>query len=184
MATILAERMSKFSGSPTSALIAKVAELKRQGKDIISLNVGEPDFGTPDYIKVAGIKAITDSFTKYTPGNGILELREEIIKKLKKENGIEYALNEVTTAVGAKQAIASTMMVIAGPGDEVLLPIPCWVSYTEMIRLGCFRNWHRAVVRRAAYGEPSSAFPVSLLQGHPDLTLTFTDYVAALSDGI
>ena len=135
MATILAERMSKFSGSPTSALIAKVAELKRQGKDIISLNVGEPDFGTPDYIKVAGIKAITDSFTKYTPGNGILELREEIIKKLKKENGIEYALNEVTTAVGAKQAIASTMMVIAGPGDEVLLPIPCWVSYTEMIRL-------------------------------------------------
>lgn len=127
--------MKKFSGSPTSALIAKVAELKRQGKDVISLNVGEPDFGTPDYIKVAGIKAIADNFTKYTPGNGILELREEIVKKLKNDNGIEYGLNEVTTAVGAKQAIASTMMVIAGPGDEVLLPIPCWVSYTEMIRL-------------------------------------------------
>lgn len=135
MPTTLAERMNKFSGSPTSALIAKVAELKRQGKDVISLNVGEPDFGTPDYIKVAGIKAIADNFTKYTPGNGILELREEIVKKLKNDNGIEYGLNEVTTAVGAKQAIASTMMVIAGPGDEVLLPIPCWVSYTEMIRL-------------------------------------------------
>ena len=135
MATTLAERMSKFSGSPTSALIAKVAELKRQGKDIISLNVGEPDFGTPDYIKVAGMKAIADNFTKYTPGNGILELRQEIVKKLKEDNGVEYALNEVTTAVGAKQAIASAMMVIAGPGDEVLLPIPCWVSYTEMIRL-------------------------------------------------
>ena len=135
MATKLAERMSKFSGSPTSALIAKVAELKREGKDVISLNVGEPDFGTPDYIKVAGMKAIADNFTKYTPGNGILELRQEIVKKLKEDNGIEYGLNEITTAVGAKQAIASTMMVIAGPGDEVLLPIPCWVSYTEMIRL-------------------------------------------------
>lgn len=135
MATTLAERMSKFSGSPTSALIAKVAELKRQGKDIISLNVGEPDFGTPDYIKVAGMKAIADNFTKYTPGNGILELRQAIVKKLKEDNGLNYTVNEVTTAVGAKQAIASAMMVIAGPGDEVLLPIPCWVSYTEMIRL-------------------------------------------------
>lgn len=135
MATTLAERMSKFSGSPTSALIAKVAELKRQGKDIISLNVGEPDFGTPDYIKVAGMKAIADNFTKYTPGNGILELRQAIVKKLKEDNGLDYTVNEVTTAVGAKQAIASVMMVIAGPGDEVLLPIPCWVSYTEMIRL-------------------------------------------------
>lgn len=135
MATTLAERMNHFSGSPTSALIAKVAELKRQGKDIISLNVGEPDFGTPDYIKVAGMKAIADNFTKYTPGNGILELRQAIVKKLREDNGLDYAVNEVTTAVGAKQAIASTMMVIAGPGDEVLLPIPCWVSYTEMIRL-------------------------------------------------
>lgn len=135
MATTLAERMSKFSGSPTSALIAKVAELKRQGKDIISLNVGEPDFGTPDYIKVAGMKAIADNFTKYTPGNGILELRQAIVKKLKEDNSLDYTVNEVTTAVGAKQAIASAMMVIAGPGDEVLLPIPCWVSYTEMIRL-------------------------------------------------
>lgn len=135
MATTLAERMNHFSGSPTSALIATVAELKRQGKNIISLNVGEPDFGTPDYIKVAGIKAIAENFTRYTPGNGILELRQEIVKKLKEDNGVEYALNEVTTAVGAKQAIASSLMVISGPGDEVLLPIPCWVSYTEMIRL-------------------------------------------------
>lgn len=135
MATTLAERMNHFSGSPTSALIAKVAELKREGKDIISLNVGEPDFGTPDYIKVAGMKAIADNFTKYTPGNGILELRQAIVKKLKEDNGLDYTVNEVTTAVGAKQAIASAMMVIAGPGDEVLLPIPCWVSYTEMIRL-------------------------------------------------
>ena len=81
------------------------------------------------------MKAIADNFTKYTPGNGILELRQAMIKKLKEDNGLDYTVNEVTTAVGAKQAIASAMMVIAGPGDEVLLPIPCWVSYTEMIRL-------------------------------------------------
>ena len=135
MATPLAERMKTLSGSPTSALIAKVAELKQQGKDIISFNVGEPDFGTPDYIKVAGIKAIAENFTKYTPGNGILELRQAIVKKLKEDNNIEYTIGEITTAVGAKQAISSAMMVIAGPGDEVLLPIPCWVSYTEMIKL-------------------------------------------------
>ena len=135
MATTLAERMKTLSGSPTSALIAKVAELKQQGKDIISFNVGEPDFGTPDYIKVAGIKAIAENFTKYTPGNGILELRQAIVKKLKEDNNIEYTIGEITTAVGAKQAISSAMMVIAGPGDEVLLPIPCWVSYTEMIKL-------------------------------------------------
>lgn len=135
MATVLADRMNHLSGSPTSALIAKVAELKSQGKDIISFNVGEPDFGTPDYIKVAGMKAIADNFTKYTPGNGILELRKEIVKKLKEDNNITYGLDEITLAVGAKQALSSTMMVIAGPGDEVLIPIPCWVSYTEMVKI-------------------------------------------------
>ncbi len=135
MSTTLAERMKNFSASPTSVLLARVAELRRQGKDIISLNVGEPDFGTPDYIKVAGMKAIADDFTKYTPGAGILELRQEIAKKLKVDNGITYSPDEITVAVGAKQAIASALMTIAGSGDEVILPIPCWVSYSEMIRL-------------------------------------------------
>lgn len=135
MSTTLAERMGKFSGSPTSAIIARVAELKREGRDIISLNVGEPDFPTPANIKMAGVKAIADDFTRYTPGSGVLELREQIARKLREENGIEYTPAEITVAVGAKQALASVMMVIAGPGDEVLLPVPCWVSYTEMIRL-------------------------------------------------
>ena len=135
MPVTLAERMNRLSGSPTSALFARVAELKRRGRDIISLNVGEPDFGTPDYIKVAGMKAIAENFTKYTPEGGIPELREAIAKKLKEDNGVEYAPDEITVSVGAKQAISSALMVIAGPGDEVLLPIPCWVSYTEMIRL-------------------------------------------------
>lgn len=131
----LSSRMNQIKGSPTSALIARVAELKQQGEDIISLNIGEPDFGTPDNIKIAGIKAIIDNFTKYTPGSGILELRQAIAEKLKKDNGIEYTTNEISTAVGAKQAIFSSLMVLCGEGDEVLLPIPCWVSYTEMVCL-------------------------------------------------
>lgn len=135
MAATLAERMSRFSGSPSSALFARVAELKRQGRDIISLNVGEPDFATPEYIKAAGRKAIADNFTRYTPENGFPELRQAIAKKLREDNGIEYALDELTVSVGAKQAIFSALMVIAGPGDEVLLPVPCWVSYAEMIRM-------------------------------------------------
>ena len=127
--------MSKFSGSPTSALIAKIAELRSQGMNIISLNVGEPDFGTPANIKVAGIKAIVENFTKYTPTNGILDLRKAIQKKLKEDNNIEYGLNEICTTVGAKQAIFNSIMTVAGDGDEVLLPIPCWVSYTEMVKI-------------------------------------------------
>ena len=110
MSTSLAERMNHVSGSPTSALIATVAELKRQGKNVISLNVGEPDFGTPDYIKVAGIKAIAENFTKYTPGSGILELRQEISKKLQKDNGIEYALNEITTSRSEERRVGKECM--------------------------------------------------------------------------
>ncbi len=131
---MLAERMKHFSGSPTSALIAKVAELRAQGQNIISLNVGEPDFGTPDNIKCGAIKAIVDNFTKYTAGNGIIELRKLIAKKLKDDNNLEYTTDEICATVGAKQAIFNSVMTIAGPGDEVILPIPCWVSYTEMIK--------------------------------------------------
>ena len=132
---MLAKRMRNFSGSPTSALIARVAELRAEGKNIISLNVGEPDFGTPDYIKVAGIKAIVDNFTKYTAGTGIIDLRKAISAKLKADNGVEYETNEICVTVGAKQAIFNAVMAIAGEGDEVILPIPCWVSYTEIIKL-------------------------------------------------
>lgn len=135
MAATLADRMNRFSGSASSVLFARVAELRRQGRDVISLNVGEPDFDTPDHIKEAGVKAIAENFTKYTPEGGIPELRQAIAKKLREDNGIEYAPHEVAASVGAKQAVSSAMLVIAGPGDEVLLPIPCWVSYAEMIRL-------------------------------------------------
>lgn len=131
----LSERMSRFSGSPTSALGVRITELRRLGKDIISLNVGEPDFGSPDYVKVAGIEAIINNFTKYTPTNGIYDLREAIVKKFKEDNNIEYSTDEVTVCVGAKHAVYNSLMVLCGEGDEVLIPIPCWVSYTEMTKL-------------------------------------------------
>lgn len=132
---MLSDRMKKFSGSPTSALIARVAELRKEGKDILSLNVGEPDFGTPDNIKLAGMKAIIDNFTKYTPGSGILELRQAIARKLKDDNNVAYTANEICLTVGAKQAVINALFAVCNEGDEVIVPIPCWVSYTEMVRL-------------------------------------------------
>lgn len=132
---MLSERMSRITGSPTSALIARVAALRREGKNIISLNVGEPDYGTPAGIKVAGIKAIADDFTKYTSGKGILDLRVAIANKLLTDNGVSYTADEIAVTVGAKQAVATCLMALCGHGDEVLLPVPCWVSYAEMIKL-------------------------------------------------
>lgn len=131
----LSKRMSRFSGSPTSALQVRVSELKRQGNNIISLSVGEPDFDTPNYVKVGGIKAIADGFTKYTPGNGIFELREAIANKLRTDNKIECTPDNICVCVGAKQAVYSSLMVLCDAGDEVIIPVPCWVSYTEMVKL-------------------------------------------------
>ncbi len=135
MSTELSARMKNVSVSPTTALFAKVDELKRQGKEIISLNVGEPDFPTPENIKDAGIRAIRENFTKYTTGNGIAPLREAVIEKLKKDNGVTYEMNEVAIMTGAKQALSAALMAVAGDGDEVIIPVPCYVSYPDMVRL-------------------------------------------------
>lgn len=132
---MLAERMKNFAASPTVALVTKVAELKAAGKDIVSLNVGEPDFDTPAYIKAAAQNAMDQGFTKYTAVQGIVELREAIAKKLNEDNGIAYKANEISVAAGAKQAIFNSLMAIVSPEDEVILPIPCWVSYTELIKI-------------------------------------------------
>ena len=131
----LSPRMSRFSGSPTSALQVRVSELKRQGKNIVSLSVGEPDFDTPDYIKEGAMDAIQAGFTKYTQVNGIFELREAIAQKLQKDNNIPVTADHICNTVGAKQAVFSSLMVLCDEGDEVIIPIPCWVSYTEMVKL-------------------------------------------------
>lgn len=132
---MLADRMKEFAASPTTMLVAKVAELKASGKDIVSLNVGEPDFDTPNYIKATAQAAMDEGFTKYTAVAGIQELREAIAKKLQEDNGVAYKPNEISVAAGAKQAIFNALMAIVSPGDEVILPIPCWVSYTELIKI-------------------------------------------------
>ena len=127
--------MNRFSGSPTSALQVRIAELKRQGKNIVSLSIGEPDFDTPNYVKEGAIQAIQEGFTKYTPVNGIFELREAIANKLRKENGMPVTPDNICVSVGAKQGVYSSLMVLCDKGDEVIIPVPCWVSYTEMVKL-------------------------------------------------
>lgn len=132
---MLAKRMAKFSGSATTAVNEKVVELRAAGKNIISMNVGEPDFNTPENIKQAGIQAIIDNQTRYGAANGLLELRKLVVKKLREENGLTYNTEQVCLTVGAKQGIFNALMAIAEEGDEVIVPTPCWVSYTELIKL-------------------------------------------------
>ncbi|MCQ2373848.1 MAG: pyridoxal phosphate-dependent aminotransferase [Phascolarctobacterium sp.] len=134
---MLAERMKNFSGSATVEINNKVAELKAQGKEIIGLNVGEPDFDTPDYIKKAAIAAMMNGFNRYTQVAGIPELRNAIANKLEKENNIVYKPSEISVAAGAKQSIFNAVMALVSEGDEVIVPTPCWVSYTEIIKLAC-----------------------------------------------
>jgi len=118
--------------SETLAMAAKARELKAEGKDIISLSLGEPDFNTPDFIKEAAIQAIHDNYSKYSPVDGYLDLKEAICRKFKRDNNLVYQPNQVVVSTGAKQSIANAAMVLLNPGDEVLLPAPYWVSYSAI----------------------------------------------------
>ena len=131
----LSDRINRLPVSQTLAMAAKARELKSQGKDIISLSLGEPDFNTPDFVKDAAIKAINDNYNSYTPVNGYLELREAICNKFKRDNELTYNVNQIVVSTGAKQALANVAMVLLNPGDEVLLPAPFWVSYEAMVNL-------------------------------------------------
>ncbi|MCB0460656.1 MAG: pyridoxal phosphate-dependent aminotransferase [Flavobacteriaceae bacterium] len=113
-------------------MAAKARELKAQGKDIISLSLGEPDFNTPDFIKDAAIQAINDNYNSYTPVDGYLELKEAICRKFKRDNNLTYTPDQVVVSTGAKQSIANVAMVLLNPGDDVLLPAPYWVSYSAI----------------------------------------------------
>ncbi len=116
-------------------MAAKARELKSQGKDIISLSLGEPDFNTPDFVKEAAIKAINDNYNSYTPVNGYLELREAVSRKFKRDNKLDYNVGQIVVSTGAKQSLANVALVLLNPGDEVLLPAPFWVSYEAMVNL-------------------------------------------------
>lgn len=132
MSQPLSDRIKSLPVSQTLAMAAKARELKEQGKDIISLSLGEPDFNTPDFIKEAAIQAINDNYNSYSPVNGYADLREAICRKFKRDNNLEYNINQVVVSTGAKQSIANVAMVLLNPGDEVLLPAPYWVSYSAI----------------------------------------------------
>lgn len=132
---MLAKRIQNMAPSATSELFGKVAQLKEQGVDIISFNVGEPDFPTPEEIIAECKEAMDAGKTKYTPVSGITELKDEICRKLKKDNHVHYEKDQICVSTGAKHALYNAVMTICDPGDEILLPTPCWVSYVEMIKL-------------------------------------------------
>lgn len=131
----ISDALSRIKPSPTVALTGKVAELKAQGRDIISLGAGEPDFDTPDHIKEAAIEAIRKGETKYTPVDGTAAVKDAVILKFKRDNGLEFARNEVTVNAGGKHTIYNAFMATLNPGDEVVIPTPYWVSYPDMALL-------------------------------------------------
>ena len=131
----LSDRLNSLSPSATLAMSQKSNELKAQGVDVINLSVGEPDFNTPDHIKEAAKKAVDDNFSRYSPVPGYPALRNAIVEKLKKENGLEYTAAQISCANGAKQSVCNAVLVLVNPGDEVIVPAPYWVSYPEMVKL-------------------------------------------------
>ncbi|WP_299156807.1 pyridoxal phosphate-dependent aminotransferase [uncultured Tenacibaculum sp.] len=135
MSQQLSDRINSLPVSQTLAMAAKARELKAEGRDIISLSLGEPDFNTPDFIKDAAIEAINQDYNSYTPVDGYVELKEAICKKFKRDNNLTYAANQIVVSTGAKQSIANIAQVLLNPGDEVLLPAPYWVSYSAIATL-------------------------------------------------
>jgi len=131
----LSDRINNLATSQTLAMAAKTRELREEGKDIIGLSLGEPDFNTPDFIKEAAIQAIKDNYSSYTPVDGYVELKDAIITKFKRDNGLNYSRSQIVVSTGAKQSLANIAMVMLNPGDEVLLPCPYWVSYADLIKL-------------------------------------------------
>lgn len=130
----LSAALSRLRPSPTVAISAQARALKAEGRDVIALSAGEPDFDTPDHIKQAAADAMARGETKYVSPDGLPELKKAVIGKFSRENGLEYALNEVMVTAGGKQAIFNAMAVTLDPGDEVIVPAPYWVSYPDIVR--------------------------------------------------
>lgn len=131
----ISNRVASLAVSQTLAMSQKSSELKAQGVDVINLSVGEPDFNTPEHIKAAAEKAIADNFSFYTPVPGYMSLRKAIAAKLSRENGLNYAPEQIVVGNGAKHALSNVILATVNPGDEVIIPVPAWVSYTELVKL-------------------------------------------------
>jgi aspartate aminotransferase len=132
---LLSDRILNMATSATLAMAAKARELRTEGKDIIGLSLGEPDFNTPDFIKEAAIQAIHDNYNSYSPVDGYVDLKQAIITKFKRDNGLTYTANQIVVSTGAKQSLANIAAVLTNMGDEVILPCPYWVSYADLIKL-------------------------------------------------
>src|SRR3984885_8685783 len=133
--SFFAPRLKAVKPSPTLAITKLALELKAQGKDVIGLAAGEPDFDTPDHIKEAAIKAIKDGFTKYTAVDGMPALKQAVCDKFKRENGLTYKPSQVIVGTGGKQVLFNAIMATVGAGDEVIIPAPYWVSYPDIVNL-------------------------------------------------
>lgn len=131
----LSDRINNLSTSATLAMAAKARELRAEGKDIIGLSLGEPDFNTPDFIKEAAIEAVNQNYNSYTPVDGYVELKEAIITKFKRDNDLNYTLPQIVVSTGAKQSLFNIASVMLNDGDEVILPCPYWVSYSDIVKL-------------------------------------------------
>ena len=135
MAISLSNRVQRVKPSPTLAITALAAQLRSEGKDIIGLGAGEPDFDTPEHIKRSAIEAIENGFTKYTAVDGTPSLKQAVVDKFKRENGVDYALNQVMVSCGGKQVFYNLCQALLNEGDEVIIPAPYWVSYPDMVML-------------------------------------------------
>ena len=133
--TQLSDRLNRLAPSATLAMSQKSSEMKAQGVDVINMSVGEPDFNTPDHIKEAAKKAIEDNWSRYSPVPGYPDLRKAIVAKLKRENNLDYSINETLVSNGAKQSVCNTIMALVNDGEEVIIPAPYWVSYPQMVKL-------------------------------------------------
>ena len=135
MKKFLSNRINNLAVSQTLAMAAKARELKNEGKDVIGLSLGEPDFNTPNYIKNAAIKAINDDYNSYTPVDGYVDLKNAIIGKFKRDNNLIYDQSQIVVSTGAKQSLSNIAASLINPGDEVILPCPYWVSYSDIVGL-------------------------------------------------
>ena len=131
----ISDRLNRLSESATLAMARKTRELKAEGKNIIGLSLGEPDFHTPDFIKDAAKEGIDQNYTQYTPVEGYADLKEAIALKFKRDNGLTYGMDQIVSSTGAKQSIANVVLSLINPGDEVIIPAPYWVTYEEIVKL-------------------------------------------------
>ena len=188
----LSDRLNRLAPSATLAMSQKSSEMKAQGIDVINMSVGEPDFNTPEHIKAAAKKAVDENYSKYSPVPGYPDLRKAIVEKLKRENGLDYTVNEVLVSNGAKQSVCNTIMALVNDGDEVIIPAPYWVSYPQMVKLaggnpvfvsaGFEQNFKMAPRQLESAITPKTKLLILCSPSNPTGSVYSQDELAALAD--